>query len=170
MKKTNVIKVILVALIIVIISCKKTEEASTEIKPKFDLSIAKEAIETAGQTFVIAMNKGDSIILANCYTADAKMMSPNTKSIIGRTEIRKVFSNWIKTGMPTFTMKTIDIWGNEDMMVAEEEWAFSDKEGKTLDSGKSIELFKMENGKWRIYRDCYNSDLPCQNKILKKSL
>lgn len=160
----NTMKVVLVAIILVIISCKKTEQVSTEVKPTFDLTTAKEAIETAGQTFVMAMNKGDSITLANCYTTDAKMMGPNTKSVIGRTEIRKVFSSWIKAGMPTFTMKTIDIWGNEDMMAAEEEWAFSDKDGKILDSGKSIELFKMEDGKWRLYRDCYNSDLPCPSK------
>ena len=156
----NSIKVVLVALILVTLSCKKVEEPVTEVKPAFDLAEAKTAIETAGETFVIALNRGDSITLSNCYTTDAKMMGPNAKAVIGRTEIRKIFSSWIKAGMPTFTMKTIDIWGNEDMMAAEEEWAFSDKDGKILDSGKSIELFKMEDGKWRMYRDCYNSDLP----------
>jgi len=165
MKKMYVIKVILVALILVTISCKKAEEkVSTEVKPTFDLASAKTAIETAGQTFVMAMNKGDSITLANCYTTDAKMMGPNQKAVIGRPAIQKVFSGWIKGGMPTFTMKTIEIWGNEEMMVAEEEWAFSDKDGKILDSGKSIEMFKMEDGKWRMYRDCYNSDLPFPSK------
>lgn len=161
----NAIKVILVAIFLVAISCKKAEETtSTEVKPTFDLAEAKTTIEVAGQTFVMAMNRGDSIALANCYTTDAKMMGPNEKSVIGRTAIRKVFSSWIKAGMPTFTMKTIDIWGNEEMMAAEEEWAFSDKDGKILDSGKSIELFKMEDGKWRLYRDCYNSDLPYPSK------
>jgi len=37
------------------------------------------------------------------------------------------------------------------MAAEEEEWAFSDKDGKILDSGKSIELFKMENEKWQMY-------------------
>lgn len=164
MRKTHLIKVILVALILVSTSCKKETEATTEVKPTFDLEEAKTAIETAGQTFVIAMNKGDSIALANCYTTDAKMMGPNEKAVIGRPAIQKVFSGWIKGGMPTFTMKTIEIWGNEEMMAAEEEWTFSDKDGKILDSGKSIELFKMEDGKWRMYRDCYNSDLPVRSK------
>ena len=156
----NVIKVVLVAIIMVTFSCKKSEETVTAVKPAFDLAEAKTAIETAGQTFVMAMNKGDSITLANCYTTDAKMMGPNEKAVVGRTAIKKALSTWIKAGIPTFTMKTIDIWGNEEMMVAEEEWAFSDKDGKILDSGKSIELFKKEDGKWRLYRDCYNSDFP----------
>jgi ketosteroid isomerase-like protein len=164
MKKMHLLKVVLVALIMLTISCKKEAEAATEMKSTFNLDEAKAAIETAGETFVIAMNKGDSITLRKCYTTDAKMMGPNDKAIIGRPAIQKTFSGWIKGGMPTFTMKTVEIWGNEEMMAAEEEWAFSDKDGKILDSGKSIELFKMEDGKWRLYRDCYNSNLPCPSK------
>ncbi|TRX16209.1 YybH family protein [Flavobacterium franklandianum] len=164
MKKTNLIKVLLVALIFVTISCKKETVTTNEVKTTFNFDEAKAAIEAAGQTFVIAINKGDSTTVANCYTTDAKMMGPNEKSIIGRPAIKKLFGSWIKSGMPTFTMKTVEIWGNENLMAAEEEWAFSDKDGKILDSGKSIELFKMENGKWRMFRDCYNSDLPIPSK------
>lgn len=164
MKKTNLIKVLLVALIFVTISCKKETVTTTEVKTTFNLDEAKAAIEAAGQTFVIAVNKGDSIAVANCYTTDAKMMGPNEKAIVGRPAIKKVFGNWIKSGMPTLTMKTVEIWGNEELMAAEEEWAFSDKDGKILDSGKSIELFKMENGKWKMFRDCYNSDMPIPSK------
>lgn len=164
MKKMHLLKMIVVALIMVMLSCKKEAEAAPEVKSTFNLDEAKAAIETAGQTFVIAMNKGDSITLGKCYTTDAKMMGPNDKAVIGRPAIQKAFSTWIKGGMPTFTMKTIEIWGNEEIMAAEEEWTFSDKEGKILDSGKSIELFKMEDGKWRLYRDCYNSNLPCPSK------
>ena len=164
MKKMYPIKIILVVLLLATSSCKKETEATTEVTSTFNLEEAKAAIETAGQTFVIAMNKGDSITLANCYTTDAKMMGPNEKAIVGRPAIQKVFSGWIKSGMPTFTMKTVAIWGKEEMMAAEEEWAFSDKDGKILDSGKSIELFKMEHGKWRMFRDCYNSDLPLPSK------
>lgn len=164
MRKTHLLKVFLVTLFLASISCKKETEATTEAKPAFNLDEAKAAIETAGQTFVMAMNKGDSITLANCYTKDAIMMGSNEKAVIGRPAIQKTFSGWIKGGMPTFTMKTVAIWGNEEMMAAEEEWAFSDKDGKILDSGKSIELFKMEDGKWRLFRDCYNSDLPLPSK------
>lgn len=35
-----------------------------------------------------------------------------------------------------------------------------DKDGKQLDKGKYIVLWKKEEGKWKLFRDCYNSDLP----------
>jgi ketosteroid isomerase-like protein len=35
-----------------------------------------------------------------------------------------------------------------------------DKDGKQIDKGKYIVLWKKEDGKWKLFRDCYNSDLP----------
>jgi len=46
-------------------------------------------------------------------------------------------------------------------MTAEKEYTFTDKDGKVVDKGKSLEVFKMEDGVWKLHRDCYNSDLPC---------
>ena len=63
--------------------------------------------------------------------------------------------------MPAFLMKIIEIQGNENAITTEEEWIFTDKTGKVVDSGKSLELFIKEEGKWKMHRDCYNSDLPC---------
>lgn len=162
MKKIYLIKTILAAIIILTISCKKTENPPlAEPEVPFDLVVAKTQIETAGEAYVIALNKGDSIGLANCYTSDAKFMQPNAKTVEGRANIQKLFSQWMKGGMPKFSMKTVGIWGNQENMFAEEEWTFSDKNGKILDSGKALEIFKMEDGKWKLYRDCYNSDMPC---------
>ena len=39
-------------------------------------------------------------------------------------------------------------------------WTMYDKDGKVLDEGKSLEVYKMEDGKWKLLRDCYNSDIP----------
>ena len=106
MKKMYVFKVILVALILVTIGCKKAEEkVSTEIKPSFDLAEAKTAIETAGKTFVMAMNKVDSITLANCYTTDAKRISIIAQSAYRlSSDIQKA----IATGCNDHISKPID--------------------------------------------------------------
>jgi ketosteroid isomerase-like protein len=163
-KKTLLFQCILAVLFLLTVSCKKEVSMSPDVISDFDLTETKATIIAASEKFVIYINKGDTISLANCYTTDAKMMIPNEKSIIGKPAIQTVFSKLIKSGLPTFTMKPVGIWGNQDIMTAEEEWSFSDKEGKILDSGKSIEIYKMEDGKWRLFRDCYNSDFPCPKK------
>ena len=162
MKKKYSLAVLAIAGFSCLMSCKKTDAPPPNVEKNlpFDMISAKTAIETQGEIFVSAMNKKDSVGLANCYTTDAKLMQPNANVTVGRQNIQKVFGQWMKAGLPKFAMKTVEVWGNENEMMAEEEWTFSDNEGKVLDKGKALELFKMENGKWKLHRDCYNSDMP----------
>jgi uncharacterized protein (TIGR02246 family) len=141
----------------VVASCNSPKK---ENKKMFDMTVAKKAIEEQNAVFIDAMNKGDSVTVANNYTVDAKFMQPNAKAAEGRENIQHVIAGYMKSGMPTFDIKMVDIWGNEDVLTVEERWTFTDKEGKIIDSGKALELWKMEDGKWKIHRDCYNSDMP----------
>jgi len=49
--------------------------------------------------------------------------------------------------------------------VEEGEYTFMGEDGEQLDKGKYIVLWKMEDGKWKLFRDCYNSDLPIPSSI-----
>ncbi len=163
MKKMYFLKTILLTIIILTIGWKK-EELITEKygeKPSYDLESAKKEVIAAAEVFVIALNSGDSLSAANCYSKDAKIMKPNNKSIVGLANIHKAFSQRLEAGKLRFSMKTVDVWGNGDMLTAEEEWMLSDNDGNIIDEGKSLEIFKKEDGKWKMFRDCFNSNLPC---------
>ncbi len=162
MKKNQCITIILMAAFLVISSCKNPEaNAADNTVEKFDLAAAKTSIEARSKVYVDAVNKKDSVGLANCYTKDGKFMMPNDKTVSGRENIQKLFGQWFKSDMPQFSIKTIEVWGDENVLAAEEEWAFTDKNGKVVDNGKAIEVYKMEDGVWKLHRDCYNSDTPC---------
>ena len=45
-------------------------------------------------------------------------------------------------------------------LTAEDAWTMTGKDGKVVDEGKSIEVYKMEDGKWKLLRDCWNSNMP----------
>jgi ketosteroid isomerase-like protein len=45
------------------------------------------------------------------------------------------------------------------MLAEEGEYTFMNNDNKELDRGKYIVLWKKENGEWKLFRDCYNSDL-----------
>ncbi|UQD57498.1 nuclear transport factor 2 family protein [Flavobacterium sp. K5-23] len=139
------------------VSCNSPKKESKEM---FDMTSAKKAIEEQNAVFIEAMNKGDSVTVANNYTIDAKFMQPNAKAAEGRNNIQHLMSNFMKSGMPVFDIKIVELWGNDETLTVEEQWTFSDKDGKIVDSGKALELWKMEDGKWKIHRDCYNSDMP----------
>ena len=155
MKKNQFISIISVFIVLSISGCNNAA------RKKFDLTEAKAGIEARSKVYVDALNKGDSVGLANCYTKDAKFMQPNGKSVAWRENIQKLFSQWMKAGVPKISIKTIEVWGNAEALAAEEEWTMTDKEGKIIDTGKAIEIYKKEDNVWKLYRDCYNSDLPC---------
>ncbi|WP_136666732.1 nuclear transport factor 2 family protein [Flavobacterium sp. H122] len=129
-------------------------------KKEFDLVTAKKAIQERSNIYVDAVNKKDSVGLSHCYTVDAKLMAPNEKSAEGRAAIQKMMGGWMKTGMPHLSIETVEVWGDDNALTAEEIWTFKDKDGKILDQGKAVEVYKKEDGVWKLHRDCFNSDMP----------
>lgn len=157
MKQGFFFAMVLVTGSIFMTSCK-----NEEAKPAFDLTEAKAAIEARSKVYVDALNNKDSVGLANCYTSDGKFMAPNEKSVVGRANIQKLVGQWMKSGMPNFSIETVEVWGNDEVLAAEENWSFKDKDGKIVDQGKAIEVYKKEDGVWKLHRDCFNSDMPLQ--------
>ena len=157
MKKRILLVVLVVVSFVLTTSCKKEPEVTA---PTFDATTAKTEVEARAKVFIEALNSKDSVGLANCYTTDAKFMQPNAKTVEGRANIQKLFGMWMKGPMMHIMIKTVEVWGDENMLAAENSWSFLDSSGKTVDTGKSLEIYKKEEGVWKLHRDCYNSDMP----------
>jgi len=143
---------------------KAMELIQIEMKAKpaasIDMEAAKKAIDERNNLFMDLMSKSDSIGLANLYTKDAKFMGAHSESAIGRKSIQSVFAGYINAGMAKIELKTKELWGDENMLVSEDEWKIFTKDGTEIDHGKAIIIWKKEDGKWKLFRDIFNSDLP----------
>jgi ketosteroid isomerase-like protein len=144
----------------IILSCNSPEakKETTSYQPE---SVKKE-IEAANKEFAELFAKGDSIAVGNYFTLDAKSMGPNVPSVVGRGAIQTLYAGWINAGVNNLSLTTTGLWGNDEMQTEEGLFTFSDKAGNEVDKGKYLLIWKKENGKWKIFRDCYNSDLPIQ--------
>jgi ketosteroid isomerase-like protein len=135
-------------------------EPAKEGPKAFDLTAARKQIEDANGNFMSLLSKGDSIGLANCYTADAKMMEPNAPAVVGRKNIQGAVAGMMNSGVAQLNLTTSDVWGTEALLAEEGSFTLAAKDGKELDKGKYIVLWKQEDGKWKLFRDCFSSDLP----------
>ena len=135
--------------------------ASTESSASFDLVKAKEEIEAANRIFMELVSKGDSTGVSNCYAIDAKMLAPHEPSITGRRNIEAVFGSYMKSGVAKAVGKTLAVWGTADMITEEGEMTIYITDGTQVDKGKYLQVWKKEAGAWKLFRDMYNSDLPC---------
>ena len=143
-------------------ACNPAENSAvpTETKPAFDLSVAKKEIDSTNLVFADLLNKNDSVGLADMYAADAEMMPPNQAAVVGRKGIQTEISNIINAGAIKLQLTTSNVWGTEDLLAEQGTLILKTKEGKLLDKGKYIVLWKKVEGKWKLFRDLFNSDLP----------
>jgi len=147
-----------------VIGCHSGDQSKAadakETQPVFDLTAARKEIDSLNLVFMAMVAKGDSLGLTNFYTIDAKMMAPNGPAIVGRKNIQSALTGLVNSGLAKLSLTTVGLWGDEAMLAEEGVVAEEAKDGKQLDRGKYIVLWKKEDGNWKLFRDFFNSDLP----------
>ena len=119
----------------------------------------KEAIFEKNQEFAQAMAKGDAAGVAACYTIDAEFMAGGAPSVQGRANIQAAIATYISQGFTEYTVLSTIVYADSGIVGVQEAYTKSQKGGANKDIGKSIQLWKQEDGSWKIFRDCFNSDL-----------
>lgn len=138
------------------------EKTASEVKPAFDLTTARKEIEAANKNFMDLVAKGDTVGLANAYTVDAKFMMPGGPAAVGRENIQKAMAGIVMSGITKVDIRMKDVFGNEDMIAEEGELSIYVKDAVVAEE-KYIVLWKKEDGKWKLFRDIYNTNLPMPN-------
>jgi uncharacterized protein (TIGR02246 family) len=144
-------------------SCTNGDTSKTltekENKPAFDLTVAQKEIEEANRNFMDLVAKGDSVGLANSYTTDAKFMNAGAPAVAGRANIQSAMSDIIKSGITKVDLRLTEVFGTEDLIAEEGELTLYVK-NEAVAEEKYIVLWKKEDGKWKLFRDIFNSNLP----------
>ncbi len=129
------------------------------ITVKAGLNSTWEAIVERTAIFEDAMAKGDAAGVANCYTEDAEFMAPGGPSVQGRENIQATMAQYIQQGFTDYHVTSTIVYSNVGIVGVQAAYTLSQPGGKNQDIGKSIQLWKQEDGVWKIFRDCFNSDL-----------
>ena len=138
-----------------------TNKATEERAKSFDLAAVKKVIDSTNAVFGTLISKGDSVGLAALYTSDAKFMAEHMPTASGRAAVQSTFAGlFAAMGTPGLKLTATEVSGTEDQVSEVGTYSMTDKSGKETDKGKYIVLWKMEDGKWKLHRDIFNSDLP----------
>jgi uncharacterized protein (TIGR02246 family) len=118
----------------------------------------KSEIEKAAQEWANALKIGNIEKLVNLYTEDAKIMGSGHPSFTGKENIIKSLDGFIRDKITGSDFTTLDVWGNDEYCTEEGIGTFSHEDGKVVSRGKYLLVWKKVDGKWKIFRDMYNSD------------
>lgn len=136
-----------------------TGKAQTNAK----LEEAKKGIAAVNAIYHQSWAKNDSSIFINSYTEDACILGPNAAMYCGRAEIARFFRESYHAGLRGGNFKTLDVYGDGVEYVTEVNLGeITDSNGKLLDHGKSLVLWKKTKQGWKMYRDCFNSSTPAK--------
>ncbi len=105
-----------------------------------------------------AYNAGDAAALSALYTKDAKVMAPGAEPVSGTSAIRAAFAEDMKHGAKN-ELTVEDVTGFGDYALSNGKWVATSAEGKHLDHGQYMTLYKKTDGGWKIYRDTWNSSM-----------
>jgi len=136
--------------------------ASSQMMPAND---AESAIKQHNVAFATAMRTGDMDAVVNSYTLDAMLMQPNMAAAHGTNEIRSTWTGFLSPfSSADLTLTADDVQQSGDMAVETGRYLVRlTPKGTTTavsDNGKYVVAWKKVDGRWKIYRDIFNSDLP----------
>jgi uncharacterized protein (TIGR02246 family) len=110
------------------------------------------------QAWQKAYNAGDAAALTALYAPDAKVMAAGAERASGSAAIKAFFTKDVASGAKnTLTQK--DVVGFGDYALETGGYVATTADGKHLDHGPFMTLYKKVGGGWKIYRDTWNSSM-----------
>ncbi|TPV32822.1 SgcJ/EcaC family oxidoreductase [Paucihalobacter ruber] len=159
--KTKAISIIIV-LLFISTSCnnapKSVESEIVETNTVFDLEKEKEELQKSFEGVKEALASGNAKAVAKFYTEDGVFMPHNSQIFTGREEIEKAFEGFIAGGFTDLDVESTWAEGCGDYLLDTEQWTLSN--GKDTLIGKSLVIWKKEDGMWKMYKDMINTDTP----------
>jgi ketosteroid isomerase-like protein len=104
------------------------------------------------------------------YTEHGELFPPNEKIVEGRSAIEQFWKAAMDAGTKSVQLKTSEVEGYGEAAVDAGTYTLTGADGRLLDQGKYLVLWKRVDGKWRLHRDCWNSDMPIRKSASLRPL
>jgi len=134
--------------------------ACTCLTPAAYADGVKAAIQAANAQVSVAVVKGDAAGLAALYSPDGDLMPAGSDPIRGTEAIQKFWQGGLDSGIAAIGLKTIEVFGHGPTATEVGEYELRDKAGKVLDHGKYIVVWQHADGKWKLLRDMFSTNVP----------
>jgi ketosteroid isomerase-like protein len=110
------------------------------------------------QAWQTAYNAGDAAALSALYASDAKLLPPGAEPVSDAAAMKAFFTKDFANGAK-MTLTMSDVVGFGEFATATGGWVAQGADGKHLDHGTYMTLYKKVGGAWKIYRDTWNSSM-----------
>ena len=155
MKKLLSILLVSATLIACTNKAENKKEGST-----FDLEKVKADIVASNKAYCEAFAKDDSAAIVSKYTKDGCVMPPNAPKLCGAQGIGAFVNGARAMGITNINVTTTEVMGGPEAVVEVGTYELFVAGNKSIDKGKFVVAWKQEDGKWKMHRDCFTTDVP----------
>lgn len=121
----------------------------------------REAIKLAEEKFSAAYNRGDAAAVAELYTERGQVLLSNFDVVTGRQAIRMIWQGAMSVmGIKGMVLETVEVEQHGGTAHEVGKHTLLRKNGRVMDVGKYIVIWKQEAGEWKLHRDIMNSSKP----------
>lgn len=109
----------------------------------------KTIVEAVNESWNKELNSGNAKGLAALYAENATLSPGNGKTLVGRTEIEKLFKGFVDGGIHNHTLEIIEVGGSGNMIYQIARWAAQGEEsnGETpLFNGITTSVLEQNSG------------------------
>lgn len=124
----------------------------------FSLDEVKSFVDSLNKIYGDRFKSNDTALYADRYCKDAVIMPEQMPQVKGRDSIRNFNYNDGKNKDFKVAITATNIYGGPDVVVEEGYYTFPGDDGVIYDKGKFIAIWKQEDGKWKLYREVWNTD------------
>jgi len=117
------------------------------------------SVRKAVKEFSAALNAGDITKVGMLYSEDAIAFPPNSDMVKGRDAIQSFWKAFSDSGAKA-ELEIVETESDGNLGVEIGRFVINGKDGKMMDQGKYVVVYKREKSEWKLYRDIWNSSLP----------
>jgi ketosteroid isomerase-like protein len=151
-------QVVILFFVTLFTSCNNQVSLKTKIT-SFNIDSVKAHIIKMNESYSNRFATNDTAFYNERYCKDAEVYSPGVPAVKGRDSIRSFFYQNGTNTEARIELPAGSFYGNEELVVEEGMYNFPDGKGGSFDKGKFIALWKKEDGKWKLYREIWNTDI-----------
>ena len=119
----------------------------------------RQAIEAANKKFEAAVSRGDGPGTAALYTAGGQLLPAQSDVVSGTQAIGQFWQAVFNSGIKGASLTTVEVEGHGNAAHEVGTYELRGADGKVLDHGKYVVIWKKEGASWRLHRDIWTTSV-----------
>lgn len=117
------------------------------------------AIEAANKKFEAAVARGDGPGTAALYTATGQLLPAQSDFVSGTPAIGQFWQTVFNSGIKGASLTTVEVEGHGNTAHEVGKYELRGADGKVLDHGKYVVIWKKEGPFWKLHRDIWTTSV-----------